>query len=149
MSVTASVCSSSTSDKVILLPLLGTSNRSTAPDDSPNKGKKIKILWHSLCIYCKCILTITNQSLAHLPTQMYLSLTAAIPRAKMALANIQYTVHGMSNTDKYISCYQSGIWYYCTCGCLWCVQCMPVYHNGSIRLIHLLDKHNVRLQMAL
>lgn len=35
MSVMDSLCSSRTSDKVILLPLLGTSNTKIAPDETP------------------------------------------------------------------------------------------------------------------
>lgn len=35
------------------------------------------------------ILSIRSQCLGPLPTQMYLSLTAVIPRAKMALAGIE------------------------------------------------------------
>lgn len=37
MSVMASLCSSKTSDRVMLLPLLGTSNTSTEPDETPEK----------------------------------------------------------------------------------------------------------------
>lgn len=40
MSVMDSLCSSRTSDRVILLPLLGTSNTRIAPDETPGKREK-------------------------------------------------------------------------------------------------------------
>lgn len=40
MSVMDSLCSSRTSDRVILLPLLGTSNTRIAPDETPRKREK-------------------------------------------------------------------------------------------------------------
>lgn len=92
MSVTASVCSSRTSDNVMLLPLLGTSNTSTAPEETPNRDITQTYTFYDIHYGYPHILLVKSQCLGHLPTQMYLSLTAAIPRAKMALAVIEEMV---------------------------------------------------------
>ena len=43
MSVIDSLCSSRTSDSVILLPLLGMSNTRIAPDETPREGEKRQV----------------------------------------------------------------------------------------------------------
>lgn len=107
-------------------PLIGTWNRDT---------------FYDMHYRYEHTLSFRSQCLGHLPTQMYLSLTAAIPRAKMALAVIEDMEWApQTYTNAVIR-----VEYNVTCGCLWCVQCMPVHHNGSIRLKHLLNKHTFRI----
>lgn len=126
-SVMASWCSSSTSDRVMLLPLLGMSNTNSAPDETPAKPDPTKV---SLAAHLD-----PPSPPGHTYPHIYSSPTLPIPpgQTQPELGHKSKEYWRDSGEGGAGGGTEKGS----TCRCLGTVQCVPVHHDGTVGLIHL------------